>query len=270
MTFLSRAAAAVAGASVLLLSATARAQDEPATEEPASPAVPAAPATSTSDVGEGEPASSPADGDAEDAEEKARRREIVWVRLEGGASYVNMRQFDQSTFQIEKASSAGGVVGLAAGLRLAFLTLGPRFRLEPLSDFTFAQLGGEVGFHIGSARFQPYFTVFGGYSFVTSTVGGSLASNIANAATDVNVRGFNAGLSLGGDYYFAPAISLGFDLSGEALFLKRPPAALPPQFAQLPAAEQQQVLNDPLYKESGSSAGLGVTGTLHVGVHFGI
>jgi hypothetical protein len=111
-------------------------------------------------------------------------------------------------------------------------------------------------------RLDPYFALYGGYAFT-----GALSTGLADQAT---VHGFDAGLSVGGDYYFASLLSFGIDVSGGALFLQRPPVALPAGFDILPPAAQQMIKDNPLYANSGNSAGLQVAGSLHLALHLGL
>jgi len=85
---------------------------------------------------------------------------------------------------------------------------------------------------------------------------------------DVSVHGLTAGLSFGGDYYFSHLFSLGLDLTGDLLFLKRPPAPLPASIGTLPPAQQAAIKGQPLYANSGDSVGFGFAGSLHAGLHF--
>lgn len=217
-----------------------------------------------------EPAPAPSEeGDTrrmlEESERKDSERnfELFWARAEVGGSYLDMQQFSSSTFQLENAKGTGVMFGAALGARLLMFTLGPRFRYHSVGDFQFGQLNGELGFHFSFGRFDPFLSLHGGYSFVAS-------GNLAQAASDVSVRGFNAGLSAGLDYYLTPAFSLGGAFTAEGLFLKRPPLALPPQFNQLPPTEQARIRSDPLYANSGSAAGFGAAITLNAGLHLGI
>lgn len=195
-------------------------------------------------------------------EDSGRNFELFWVRGELGGSYLNLQQFDPNSLSIQKDSGGAFSTGIAAGLRLLIFTFGPRFRYHA-GAINFAQIDGELGFHFGSAKFDPFISLHGGYSFLVN-------GDVATAASDVSVRGFNAGMSFGFDYYLTSLFSLGFGLTGEALFLKRPPVDLPAGFNSLPAAEQARIKNDPLYANSASSAGLGITGALQLGLHFGL
>jgi hypothetical protein len=69
------------------------------------------------------------------------------------------------------------------------------------------------------------------------------------------------------DVYVSSLVSIGADANAEFLFLKRPPAPLPPGVTQADVAmlppDQQQ-----LYSLSGSSVGFGAVLTAHLGIHF--
>jgi hypothetical protein len=211
----------------------------------------------------------------DDAEKKdsGRNFELLYVNGDVGGSYINMTSFNATTFGLQKTDSLGPSFSAGAGIRLLILTLGVRARYNQLSMFNLWQLNVEGAFHFaGSSKLDPYLGVHGGYSFV-GTLDSSAVSAAAGApdpASNVSVHGFNGGLDLGFDYYFGSLFSLGVGATGEILFLKRPPVALPAQFSSLPPAVQAQVQNDPLYKDSGSSAGFGAMVGLRVGLHLGL
>jgi hypothetical protein len=243
-------------AAALLAPGVAYAQDVTVTET-----APAAAPTPQGDQAQGEKLES------DEKKNNGRILELVWANAEAGFSYINMQQISSSNLGLQNATSAGGMFGFGAGIRLWILTIGARARLNDLSSFTFWELNGELGFHIPIKKWDPYFALTGGYAF-----SGSLSSVAENASasespSDVSIHGADAGLSLGVDYYFLPILSLGLDVTGEALFLSRPPASLPAGLNQLPAAEQMMIENQPLYKATGDSVGFGISGSLHVGLH---
>ncbi len=206
----------------------------------------------------------------QEKEDSGRPLEWVWLNAEAGGSYINMEQFNSTTFAIQKSSSGGPMLGVGAGIRLLVFTLGVRARVHEMSAFNLWQINGEFGFHIPIKNWDPYIAVHGGYAFVGTLSADSLNAATGSSANDVSIHGFNAGLSLGADYYFTPLFSLGLDITADALFLHRPPTPLPPG---LTPAEQQQLLNSSpqaaqLYQNSGDSAGFGLVGSLHLGLHF--
>ncbi len=203
--------------------------------------------------------------DEGEKEDSGRGLEWVWLNAEVGASYINMEQFNSNNLALEKSSSAGPMFGLGAGIRLFVLTFGVRARLHQLSAFNLWEVNGEIGLHVPIKRIDPYISLHGGYAFVGSLSSDSLGAASSNSAGDVSIHGFDVGLSGGLDYYFTKALSVGLDVTLDALFLKRPPTPLP---AGLTTAEQAAIRQQPLYANSGDSAGFGMSGSLHLGVHF--
>ncbi|MCA9590254.1 MAG: hypothetical protein KC657_33350, partial [Myxococcales bacterium] len=187
-------------------------------------------------------------------------------------SYIDMRQFSAETFQVEKANAGGPMFGLGAGIRLVILTLGARLNHHALSSFNMWQINGEIGLKFPISSVDLFFGLHGGYSFVGRLGDASLATNSSTpAATDqVSIRGFNAGLDFAVDYYVSPVFSVGVGAFGDFLFLKRPPVPLPAGSENLPPDQLAALQNDPLYQQSGTSAGMGLGGNLRLGLHFGL
>jgi hypothetical protein len=193
--------------------------------------------------------------------------EWLWLNAGGGLSHVNMTSFDSDTFNLRRDSATGGMFHVGAGVRLLFLTLGARLRNHALSAFSLWNINAEVGLHMRIVRVDPYLAFRGGYAFVGSLDSDSVAVGTGSKADDVAVRGFNLGMAFGLDYYFTKYVSLGGEVFGDLLFLKRPPVDLPAGFNDLPQAQKDQIQNDPLYRNSGSSVGYGLGGGLHLGFH---
>lgn len=229
---------------------------------PSSPGAPGTPA-------QGEQATTQKLDEAE-REDSGRNFELFWVDTHLGGSYIDMRQFSAETLNIEKASAGGPMFSLGAGVRFVVLVLGARARYNALSSFNMWQLNGEVGLKLPISKFDVLIGLHGGYSFVGSLGQGSVASNDPNTPANpdaVKVRGFNAGLELGFDYYVSPLFSVGAGLFGDFLFLNRPPVEKP---TGLTAEQSAAIDADPLYQKSGTSAGLQLGGGLRLGLHFGL
>ncbi len=251
-------------AALLSLSATARADLAP--PPPIDPTAP-----------QGEVAATNARLDAAEKEDSGRNFELFWVNGDVGGSYINMQQFNETSMQIEKSKAGGPMFGLGAGLRLVVFSLGVRARYNALSAFSMWQLNGEVGFKLPVRQFDVLVGVHGGWAWLGSLSSGSLtttspASTEATQAIDkskseVSVRGFNAGLELGFDYFIAPSFSVGAGFNGDFLFLKRPPVPIP---ADTPPEVRAQIEAQPAYKDSGTSVGFGLGGALRLGLHLGI
>jgi hypothetical protein len=209
--------------------------------------------------------------DDAEREDSGRKLELVWLRAEAGASYMNLTSFDgKDSFGLVRTSQGGGNVSAAVGLRFVLVSLGARVRLNQFSAFNMWQVNGVLGFHIPIGKVDVAISAHGGYSFegklsavTTSEVSG--AQPVAGG--NVRVAGLNAGAGFAVDYYVSNNVSVGGGLSAEALFLRRPKLELP---ADVPPAVRAQLESQPLYKEASSSAGFGIAGGLRIGVHFGL
>jgi hypothetical protein len=204
-------------------------------------------------------------------EDSGRNFELIYINGDVALSYINMESFNTDKLALQKTSSLGPMFSLGAGVRFLIFTAGVRAKLHQLSSFNLWQLNAEAAFHLTETKFDPYLGAHVGYSFVgtlkSSSVDLGNATNAPDPSGDVSVRGVNAGLDLGFDYYLSSLFSIGFAATGEALFLKRPPVPIP---SNVPPAVADQLKNETLYKDSGSSAGLGVFGGLRLGLHIGL
>jgi hypothetical protein len=191
--------------------------------------------------------------------------EWVWLNVEAGGAYVNMQSFNANDLALQKTETGGPAFGVGAGVRLLFLTLGVRAtNLRLASIGSLWELSAEAALHTRIGRIDPYFGVRGGYAFVGSLGSDSVQVAGGGAPPDVTIHGFDVGPMLGVDVYLAHVVSIGVDVDAQFLFLQRPKAPLPAGLTEASIPPQYQQL----YDNSGSSAGFGVTGTAHVGIHF--
>ena len=266
---------ASAAAALLLFTATAHAQDATPPPPSLAPPPPIDPTSPGAPTGDPNAPQGPAEAttkklDEAEKEDSGRNFELVWVDTNLGASYINMSQFSSDTLQIEKASSAGPMFSLGAGIRLVVLVLGVRAKYNALSAFNMWQLNGELGFKIPISSFDFLIGLHGGYSFVGSIGEGTAASSSSATPTNtdaVKIRGFNVGLDIALDYYITPLFSLGGGVFADGLFLNRPPVDVP---AGLTPDQAALVKADPIYQQSGTSAGFQIGGGLRAGLHFGL
>lgn len=201
--------------------------------------------------------------------DSGRNFELVWIDGQVNGSYINMSSFSSKSFAIEKTSSAGPAFSVGAGIRLLLLVLGARIRYNALSSFNLWQANAEVGVKVPIRAIDFLLNVHGGYAWVGSLGDANRATDTSTPTSNdaVSIRGFNAGLETGLDYYVTPLFSVGLGAMADFLYLNRPAIDKP---AGLTAAQQQAVDNDPLYKRSGSTAGIQIGGGLRLGVHFGL
>lgn len=201
----------------------------------------------------------------DEAEDSGLGLEWVWINAEVGGAYVNMQSFSASSLGLTKTEGAGPAFGVAAGVRLIFLTLGVRMRDLLLSSIgSLWELSAEAALHTRIWHIDPYLGVRGGYNFVGSLSSDSIQVAGGGSPPEVSVHGFNVGPMVGIDYYLAKVVSIGIDADAQFLFLQRPKPTLPAALQGQPLPPQYQAI----YNESGSSVGFGVTGAAHLGIHF--
>ena len=191
--------------------------------------------------------------------------EWVYLNADVGGSYVDMQSFSATNFGLQTTRAGGPVFGVGAGVRLLFFTIGARVRDQVLSSLgDLWEVDGEAAFHVRVWHIDPYFGARGGYTFMGSLNSQSVQVATGGSASDVAIHGFDVGPMVGLDVYFTKLVSIGVEGEAEFLFLKRPPPALPPGVSASMLPPQEQTL----YENSGSSVGLGVVATAHLGVHF--
>lgn len=204
-----------------------------------------------------------------DKEDSGRGLEFIYLNAEGGFENLGLQTFHSNNLvdsKVVPTSATGPLFGAGAGIRLLFLTAGVRFRLAHFSQYDLWNIGAELGLRIPLGNFEPYFVLGGGYAALGSFNGG----NIGPSASDVSIRGVDIRGGGGIDYYVTPVFSVGANLTAELLLLTRPGVSL--QNAQntatgspgtgVPQASAQ------IYAADGSSAGLGIAGTIVLGLHF--
>jgi hypothetical protein len=184
--------------------------------------------------------------------------EWVYLNADVGAAYTNLVSLRSSNLQLVDTTSWGAAFGMGAGVRLAFFSVGVRVRDLQMSSFNMWETDLEAAFHFRVWRIDGAIGARGGYAFLGQL---SASSFTSTSPSNVDAHGWNVGPTIDLDFYVSKLLSLGIDANGEFLFLERPPVALPGGEAVSPAFAG-------LYKDSGSSAGVGLLAMSHVGVHF--
>jgi hypothetical protein len=202
-----------------------------------------------------------------DQKDSGRGLEFVWLNAEAGYEIVGLETFKVNNLVdsgLTQTRQQGFLFGVGMGLRLIFLTVGPRFRMGTFSQWQLWTADLEVGLHLPIGRIEPYFTLGGGYASI-----GNMSLKNADyklQGEGVKIHGWNARLGFGLDFYVTNVVTLGANLTGDALFMKRP-STQPPQLP--PGATQQQIDQvNALYQKDGTSIGAGMTATAVVGLHF--
>lgn len=209
-----------------------------------------------------------------DRKDSGRGLEFFWFNIEAGAEQVGLQTFDANSLvdaDFVETNHFGASFGAGLGIRLIYLTLGPRVRLGRFESFDLWTFNGEVGFHVPIGIIEPYFTFGGGYAMLSSL--GKTDTSDSLSLDEVSIRGWNARTGFGVDVYVTPVASVGANLTGELLGLTRPGvsaadlqrAASP----ETPATQEQAAETaERIYEADGSSFGGAVTLTAVVGLHF--
>jgi hypothetical protein len=199
--------------------------------------------------------------DRAEREDAGRGLELVWVNVESGYEYVSLDALKSDALvdgRLIDNSGSTFALGVGAGVRLIFLTLGARFRMLQQSAWDLWTLNAEVGLHLPRGVLEPSFTFSAGYASV-----GSFQTNDATGSFDgskVGISGLNARLGAALDWYVNPLLSLG--LKGELALLVLSRDGTAPSTAEpaVPGAE--------LYQTDGSGIGFGGGISAVVGLHF--
>jgi hypothetical protein len=210
-----------------------------------------------------------------DEKDSGRGLEFFWLNAEAGYQVVGLQTFSKNNLVdpgFTSTHQGGAVFGAGLGVRLLFLTIGPRFRLGNFSAWQMWSADLEAGLHLPLGRVEPYFTGGFGYTSIGSFDAKNTSVDLKGAG--VNIHGWNARLGFGLDVYVTNVVTIGANVTGDGLFLKRVKRDAAPQIpcanpSACTAAEQdaQQKL-DAVYKNDGTSVGGAFTATGVVGLHF--
>jgi hypothetical protein len=176
--------------------------------------------------------------------------EVVYLVPELGVEYVGLESLHLTRELFPSrvhTADVGPMVGVGAGVRLLFLTLGPRFRFGHFRDWDLWTLDAEVGFKAPLGAVEPFIGLGAGYAKV-----GSLQD------AGVRVQGYDVRLNVGLDYYFNKTFSVGGAATAELLGMTRPGVDL---------NRATGSVSEDVYKLDGSSIGLVMAATAIVGVH---
>ncbi len=188
---------------------------------------------------------------------------MEWVQLE-----TFVADFNTYAFGLLPTSGVGPSATVGLGGRFGFLTLGGRGRLSSFGGdggfdgaWQLWTLDAEVGIRVPLGRIEPNLKLAGGYA---------ASSNFGRAVANLNgvdLRGLDARLGAGLDYWLLHNVSIGAEADFGVLAVTRPGVSL----QDLATAEQVSTLNQAkarVLEASGSSVGTVLAFTANVGVHF--
>ena len=194
--------------------------------------------------------------DKADTEDTGRGLEFVWLNGEVGYQTVGLQSLSDSDLVDGTAvqnNQSGLVFGGGLGVRLFVVTLGARFRYGSFHAWNMWSINAEGAFHIPLGKLDIYFGLGAGY---VALGGFQVDDETTPGLSDLAVNGFDVRLGAGLDYYFSNTFSVGLNLSGEMLLLRR--SAL-----DAPAGSPESI-----YTKDGSGVGAAFTPMAVIGLHF--
>lgn len=204
-----------------------------------------------------------------DEEDSGRGLEIAYFDVEGGGQYLTLEGLAKSGAGLLPSAPGaaqvrtrgfGAMTSAGAGVRLVFLTVGPRFRYATFSDWNLWSLGGEVGLHIPLGNLEPHVGIGAGYTKLVHPVQAMFGPD-----APVSIGGVDVRLTGGADYYLTNVFSVGARAGVEMLFLSR--ASVDPGALTTASTGPEREAAE-LYAESGSGIGFSGSASLVLGLHF--
>jgi hypothetical protein len=198
-------------------------------------------------------------------------RQVFWVDAEGGIESAHLEtfhaNFENLAVGVLPTDGVGPAVGVGTGVRLWLLTLGIRgrgaeFQSDMIGSWELWSLDAEIGIRFPLRRVEPYLTLAGGY-----TTTGGFQHAVAGLANGIDVYGANVRGGAGLDVFLSQTVSIGAQLTGEALMLTRDPVSV----RDLLTAQQVGTLNEAkarVLQANGASVGTALDVTGGLGLHF--
>jgi hypothetical protein len=211
--------------------------------------------------------------ESKDEEEEEFGEEWVWLDARAGYTFMDMLTFDAAdgllTAGLVPTSVGGPSVAVGAGVRLWFVTLGPRVTVSMFDpadgrqgSFNMWSVDAEVGLRIPLGRVEPHFVLAAGYSAL-----GGINDAVEPIGNGFDIEGANVRAGGGLDVYITENVSLGADVSGEVLVLSRPGMPL----EEVTTARDVGTINEAeaeVLQADGSSTGAALTVLGGFGIHF--
>lgn len=137
---------------------------------------------------------------------------LFWVEVASGIRLRGMRTLaSDSTFPgTSIATDAFNVpIGLAAGVRFLYFTLGAQAEVGVSGAMTTVEVGPALGFRLPLGVWEPRADLAGGYTLIQTP------------DDQLNIQGGTVRLLLGTDYFITPVISAGASAGAGISFLSR-------------------------------------------------
>lgn len=248
---------------------------EPPPEAPAEPPSPpeAPPLAEAPPVEEEapEPEWDEAGSEAESVEEESGEpaATAIYLSLDGAFSRVDLGALSDD-LGLDRTAANGLLYGVSAGVRLKQARLGLRWRVQDTTEFNLWSVGISAGYELPLRPVTPSVSAHVGYVFSRSVEPALVRSAIPAGAVippKVEVEALLAGIDLAVTYSPVKFLAVGPFLGADLLVLHRDQARVP---RTLFGAAPAEASDRPLYRESGSGLGLGLTAGLRGTFDFGL
>jgi hypothetical protein len=198
--------------------------------------------------------------------------QLVWTDVRAGVEAVQLStfvaDFDQVSAGFLPTSGVGPSLGVGAGLRFGFLTVGARGRVVSFEDASTVgpwqiwTLDAELGVRVPLHRLEPHLSFSGGYSSF-----GGFHDAVSGLSGGLDVHGADFALGMGVDYWITRTVSVGADVQGQVLAIARSGISV----RDLATPREVGTINDAkarILEANGTSLGTALLATVALGVHF--
>ena len=146
----------------------------------------------------------------EEPEDDGRAADIVWIEAIGGYGFVNMRaiSYDNVYPELVQLTGEGLAAGLAAGVRISFLSIGGRATLASYTGFEVGTAALEVTLRLPTPVVEPWIRAGFGYGWLGT------ANYDEPTLSETSVYGYVIQGAIGIDIYLGKVVAIGggFDL----------------------------------------------------------
>lgn len=184
-------------------------------------------------------------------EDSGRGLQFFWIDAELGGRWSDFALISDSGLldgEDIQATNLLPTIGLGAGVRFLYFTVGARYRLNLTGDLPFWTAGLEGALRVPMGNWEPYALVGGGYLRTLQ-----YEDKCGGCYKDLVISGGYAAIGGGIDYFVTPVFAVGTRLDVEVPFVSRD---------ALPQATEG------VYATDGSAVGLSANLGLHLSLHF--
>jgi len=153
----------------------------------------------------------------EEPEDDGRAADIVWIEAIGGYGFVNLRaiSYDNVYPDLVQLSGEGLAAGLAAGVRISFLSIGGRATLASYTGFEVGTAALEVTLRLPTPVVEPWIRAGFGYGWLGT------ANYDEPTLSETSVYGYVIQGAIGIDIYLGKVVAIGGGFDVDILNMSR-------------------------------------------------